>query len=152
MLNKKWSITAILMILWASGDSQNTFPTSVKLRSNSLIKAAIRVVSQDDGTGGTKGSNNREYSGTFTRNGVKANPPGTVADPTKRRPVETIGDSDFHSHPSGTNGIMGWAQPPSNQDIRVANGNEYVFGMRNNTIYIYNQTGVIATIPISAIQ
>lgn len=97
--------------------------------------------------------NSTEYSGNFTPNGAKANPPGMARDPSKGMPVVTEGVNDFHSHPSGTVRISGgtaeWAQPPSKQDIQVAKGTEYVFGMSDNTIYIYNRSGVVATIPIS---
>ncbi len=64
-----------------------------------------------------------------------------------------IGDVDFHSHPSGDKKVPGgtamWVQPPSNTDIKTATGKDYVFAMKEKTIYIYTNKGVIATIPIS---
>jgi len=143
--------------LWSDGSSVDMSPIKkdlVKIKSNTQMKAEIEIVSKDDGTGGTKAANNREYSGNFIKNGVSANPPGAVADPSKRQMAITVGVNNFHSHPSGTKRVPGgtavWIQPPSKQDIQVSKGTEYVFGMRKNTVYIYNRTGVLATIPITA--
>jgi hypothetical protein len=42
---------------------------------------------------------------------------------------------------------MKFGQPPSRTDIKNSKGVDLVFGMRNKTIYFYNKTGVIATVP-----
>jgi len=62
--------------------------------------------------------------------------------------------STFHSHSSGNrtdgNRTGSWAQPPSFKGGDVQNSGSavnYVFGRGNGTIYIYNNTGVQATIP-----
>jgi RHS repeat-associated protein len=68
----------------------------------------------------------------------------------------------FHSHASGEKTIYSYGsstkfsfdQDPSGTDIENAskrtfiNGNNYVFGAKNNVVYIYNGKGVIATFPI----
>jgi hypothetical protein len=45
-----------------------------------------------------------------------------------------------------------WAQPPSNTDIRISKGTDYVFGMKSGIIYIYTNKGVAATIPMSTFK
>jgi RHS repeat-associated protein len=124
---------------------------TVQIQPEKNMEKMVASVSKDDGTGGTKPSNNREYSGNFTKTGVKENPPGAVADPTKGKPAVSTGNSDYHSHPSGTAKVTGgtamWVQPPSKQDIKTAPKTQYVVGMKDNTIYIYNKFGVTATIP-----
>jgi RHS repeat-associated protein len=146
-----------------NGDGQALNTTSiknyiVKIKSSAQLHAAINAVSKDNGTGGTSADNNREYSGNFTANGVKPNPPGKVNDPSIGTPAKSTGNPDYHSHPSGTKPIPGtgthyaWAQPPSQQDIQTANRTQYVIGMGDNTIYIYNSTGTIGTIPVSVFK
>ena len=79
-------------------------------------------------------------------------------------------ESTFHSHPSGTNSTGGssnsfggssstiggsssngyFRKAPSNAGGDVANSGSkvnYVFARSNGTVYIYNNTGVIATVP-----
>jgi hypothetical protein len=120
------------------------------------MEKMVQAVSKDDGTGGTKPANNREYSGNFTKTGVKENAPGAVNDPTKGTPAVTAGNPDYHSHPSGTKPVPGghaeWAQPPSKQDIQTSNRTQYAVGMKNGTIYIYNKSGTVATIPTSTFK
>ena len=71
----------------------------------------------------------------------------------------------MHTHPSGTKRVIlnanssgtarfgGTYQPPSSPDISGSNGRvNYVFGMRDGTIYMYNNKGVIATVPISTFK
>jgi hypothetical protein len=88
-------------------------------------------------------------------NGVKPNSPGLPADPTKGLPATSLseGPINYHSHPSGTKRMTlpggggataTWNQPPSGQDIKSSRGIEYVFAMKEQNIYIYNRTGVIA--------
>jgi RHS repeat-associated protein len=130
---------------------------TVEIKPEKNMEKMVKAVSKDDGTGGTKPSNNREYSGTFTKTGVKENAPGAVNDPTKGTPAVSIAESiDYHSHPSGTKSVPGghaeWVQPPSRQDIQTAKGTQYVIGMKDNTIYIYNKSGTVATIPISVFK
>lgn len=93
---------------------------------------------------------------------MKPNTPGPVADPTKGKPgTSTAARIDYHSHSSGSkpmilpNGDRAhamWNQPPSGQDIRTSRGTEYVFAMREHKVYVYNRTGVIATIPMGSIK
>jgi hypothetical protein len=51
-----------------------------------------------------------------------------------------------HTHPSGTNGSYMWQQPPSKIDISNASIVKQVWSMRARKLYVYNKTGVIATI------
>jgi RHS repeat-associated protein len=130
----------------------------VEIQPQKNMEKMVQAVSKDDGTGGTKPANNREYSGNFAKTGLKENAPGPVMDPTKGAPATSAGDNEYHSHPSGTKSMSGgyhaiWVQPPSKQDMLTdSKGTEYVVGMKSNTIYIYNKTGVIATIPLSTFK
>jgi RHS repeat-associated protein len=132
----------------------------VKIGTSENIKTMITEVSKDDGSGGTAEANNREYSGTVTKKGVVANEPGEVGNPTEGTPINSPENSDFHSHSSGTvvrkeeDGIItySWMQPPSKKDISDAKGQEIGFGMRSGIVYIYNNSGVIATVPLDALK
>lgn len=130
----------------------------VEVKSKTQMEKMVDAVSKDDGTGGTKPANNREYSGNFTPSGVKEDKAGPVTDPSKGAPATTVGIEEYHSHPSGTKDVPGttkqwvWTQPPSKQDIQITKGTSYVIGMSNNTIYIYNKSGVVATIPVSVFK
>ncbi|OJW32100.1 MAG: hypothetical protein BGO54_16945 [Sphingobacteriales bacterium 46-32] len=127
----------------------------VQIQPEKKMEKMVKIVSKDDGTGGTKASNNQEHSGNLVNGDVKASKSGGVGDPSKGK-VASISDVDFHSHPSGTKKVPGatamWVQPPSKQDITTGKKTEYVFGMKDGTIYIYNKTGVVATIPISTFK
>jgi hypothetical protein len=130
----------------------------VQIQPKENMDKMVQAVSKDDGTGGTKPSNNREYSGDFSKTGVKDVKAGPVGDPSKGKPDISTGDPNFHSHPSGTEPIPGtgthyaWVQPPSKQDIQTSKGTEYVIGMGDKTIYIYNRSGTVATIPVSVFK
>jgi RHS repeat-associated protein len=120
------------------------------------MEEMIGIVSKDDGTGGAKAANNREYGG-FLKNGkVTKITLGPVADLSKSQNASITGDVDFHSHPSGKlkvdRGTASWTQPPSKTDIKTAIGKDYVFGMGNGIIYIYTNKGIIATIPMSTFK
>ncbi len=79
-------------------------------------------------------------------------------DPSKGKNASMVSTDriDFHSHPSRSKKVQGgtaiWAQPPSAQDIKTATGKDYVFGMRDGTIYIYTTKGIVATLPISTFK
>jgi hypothetical protein len=134
----------------------------VQIQSTDKMGAMINSI-KDDGTGGTSAANNKEYSGSFGgKNGVYGVKESNAGKPSEGKPLVTTGTNDFHSHPSGTEKIVingqsytgSWQQPPSKQDISVAgNKNQYVIGMSNGgTIYIYNNKGVIATIPVATFK
>jgi RHS repeat-associated protein len=115
------------------------------------------IVSKDDGTGGTKPENNREYGGRITKTeAVAESNPGPIVDPSIGGGSIDIsynsGMSTFHSHQSGVNGTFQFEQSPSsgtNLDIPgFTPGTHYVFGMRDKTVYIFNDTGVLATMPL----
>jgi len=116
------------------------------------LKGMIDEVSRDNGKGGTNPNNNREYGGALWGSFVSPTKPGEVVDPSKVKEI-TINAKDFHSHPSGDNKGYQYAQPPSKTDIDNSRGTDYVFGMRKNqTIYIYNSSGVISTVPLNAVR
>ncbi|MGN8037644.1 RHS repeat-associated core domain-containing protein [Chitinophaga sp. 22321] len=143
--------------------------------SKDTRQAMVDIVNQDNGKGGTDPANNREYGGVIKTDGtVTQSPAGPVSDPTvnKDAHIEIASfdfQSTFHSHPSGTksesstggNPLGGttlggsvtsgaFRNAPSNVGGDVGNsGNKvnYVFSRGNGTVYIYNNTGVIATIP-----
>lgn len=101
-------------------------------------------------------------------------------DPEAHINIHGTGDS-YHSHPSGTTGDgvpspeeekaqdastgssstvgggrsgAAHSQGPSAQDQNQAGAGttNYVFGMRSGLIYIYNNTGVVATLPLSIVN
>ena len=108
---------------------------------------------KDNGKGGVSPLNNREYSGSFTEEGVKNVKTGKSGDPSKLAPLISKGNSDYHSHASGEKGKFAWQQPPTKQDIQTCrpNRSEYVFGMRSKIIYKYDKKGVKATLPFNTI-
>ena len=137
----------------------------------------VDIVNQDNGKGGTSDANNREYGGRIKNDGtVVESPMGPVrdpaTDPNASISITSYGNqSTFHSHPSGSktdsstsNNISGsssatlggttttssWGNAPSNQGGDIQNSGtatNYVFSRSNGTVYIYNNTGVKATIP-----
>jgi hypothetical protein len=131
--------------------------------------AIITIVEQDNGAGGNIDSNNkREYGGTVDKNGfvkevkkgpVSKNCSGTA---TIEIPSDANTEYDFHSHPSGICPFTIHAmlfppiklnrqfmQAPSDVDTSGARGRRiaYVFGRSDSTVYIYNDTGILATMP-----
>lgn len=138
------------------------YQNSVEIESSALTRQSmVNIVNQDDGKGGTSDANNREYGGVVNRDGtVKQATPGAVGNPLTDRNVSITlttyyeNQTTFHGHPSGTrtegNMTGSWRQAPSNRGGDVQHGGagrNYVFGRGNSTIYIYNNTGVQATIP-----
>ncbi len=133
----------------------------VEVGSTNIIEKMIGIVSKDDGTGGTISSNNKEYGGFVKKGDVIEAQSGKIGDPSKNINASIKGDVDFHSHPSGTKkiSIVGggigtgqWIQPPSRTDINTASGKDKVFAMKEGTIYIYTNKGVVATFPISTFK
>jgi hypothetical protein len=111
---------------------------------------ALGIIS-DDGMGGTFPQNNSETA--FNLNTGTNQPYNVIVGETANPDVQTtvsVSSRMNHTHPSGTTQSGGrWVQPPSNVDIM--NGypdyNMNVWGMRSQTLYIYNSTGVVATVP-----
>jgi hypothetical protein len=152
-------------------DGNLDYDNLVEYESNSETRQdMVDVVNQDDGKGGTKDANNREYGGVIRDGKVIELPPGSVGVPgegsvaTQTQNGVRSGDTSFHSHPSGNiiegsnvNGVgttlggstteRAWTQSPSPQDTGTVSGTEYVFGRGNGTVYIYNSSGNMATIP-----
>jgi RHS repeat-associated protein len=116
--------------------------------SSKRMDATIKEMSKDDGTGGSSDNNNREYGVKFQgEHGVKPMNPGSVS--VSENDYATItGNPDAHSHPSGKIDGMVYGQSPYRTDIKNGGKNiKMIFGMRNQTIYFYNKTGVLGTIP-----
>jgi hypothetical protein len=152
------------------------YKNSVEIEGKaSTRQGMVDVVNQDNGKGGTSDANNREYGGVVKTDGtVSQSPAGPVSDPTVN-PNAHIDissfdfQSTFHSHPSGTKTVSStgsspfggttlggtttsgsFLHAPSNVGGDVGNSGSkvnYVFSRSNGTVYIYNNTGVIATIP-----
>jgi len=148
--------------------------------STNTRQGMVDIVNQDDGKGGTNDANNREYGGVIKTDGtVKESPAGPVSDPTVSAAahIDIIHfdfQSIFHSHASGTKTISltelssfvgastslggstksgSFDHAPSNKNGDVGDSGSkvnYVFSRGNGIVYIYNNTGVIATIPQSA--
>ena len=140
------------------------------ISDKAIRKQMVDIVNQDSGTGGTSDENNREYGGVVRDNEVKESPKGPVGNPLADdqvhidHPDTKTGDVVFHSHPSGRAGDINietgattdvmkttrngrWGQEPSLEDINNASGNEYVFARGSGKIYIYNKSGIVATMP-----
>jgi hypothetical protein len=139
----------------------------------------IRIISKDNGKGGTDPVNNKEYGGIIKIDGsVRQVPDGPVSDPgdSARLPEILVPASPeirvaFHSHPSGTRSdtrderistttpvrIGGpsvsdhrYRQAPSSMDVEIAGDVVgYVFGMEDQKVYIYTNSGITATFPIN---
>jgi hypothetical protein len=133
--------------------------------SKDIRQKMLAIVSKDDGNGDTVACNNREYGGTVdNQSRVNESLPGSICDPSTgtgagisiRTGMYTR--YEFHSHPSGAKKIatdnhkeLTWCyhQAASETDIeRVGNLLGYVFGKRDNMVYIYNKQGILATLPI----
>ncbi len=115
----------------------------------------VTEVSRDDGSGGTDPNNNREYGGVLLDGEVILCPPGLVTDPSANASATITlpsQGSSFHSHPSGiitdATTTYFFVQEPSDSDKATAGSViHYVFGRRDNTVYIYDSSGTLATIP-----
>lgn len=137
--------------------------------SQSVRKSMVNHVSKDNGKGGLKDANNREYGGEIRPDGINFLQ-GDVFSPKANSyafiELNTTDYSTFHGHPSGcviessnpfnpgtinmssTTTTYSFTQSPSPIDIQNAGANtHYVMGRANGTTYIYNTDGVQATIP-----
>jgi len=134
-----------------------------------MLRDAYNTI-QDDGSGGTGPSNNREYGGYANADGTKweQTVTGPVSDPETQNAEITLRTDriNFHSHPSGrkmkgsadrssvgqttfksSDGFSAFNQYPSDQDINAAgNTTNYVFGMGDGYLYIYNGQGTQAKV------
>ncbi len=154
------------------------FDNVVEIESMSILKEMKSIVSKDNGKGGTSAANNKEYGGTVSEdNKVAESDPGPVRNPQKdanaeiSHKVNSRTKTHFHSHPSGqisvttpsTGSVSGfgssstqtwnWMQGPSMPDVQGAGGRaNYTFGMRDGMIYIYNYSGVVATMPMKMVK
>lgn len=145
--------------------------------ATSTRQSMVDIVNKDNGKGGTADANNREYGGFVKTDGkVVESPPGPISDPTTNSETHIdIASHDFqsrfHSHPSGTKTVSSsgnssgasssstiggtttsgsFLRAPSNVGGDISNSGSkvnYVFSRGNGVVYIYNNTGVIATIP-----
>ena len=128
---------------------------------------------QDDGTHGISDANNREYGGYANAEGTaweKLDVQSEVGNPQEGDipiPGLKYNRIRFHSHPSGTRSTgnsnnvefsgatfsedkrvtHSWVQTPSKADIKKAgNTINYVFGMGDKTLSVYDKNGIQATI------
>ena len=107
----------------------------------------------DDGTGGMKPENNKEYGWNIDRGNCSVTSTTEsefAGDPSKNSAIG-VQPRLNHTHPSGTNGSYMWQQPPSKTDIlnHKFSSQKNVWGMRSQKLYIYNNSGVIAVVPFS---
>jgi RHS repeat-associated protein len=152
------------------GDHMNNL---VEIENVSTLKEMNSITLQDTGKGGTSDANNREYGGTLSKTSVVSeSTPGPVVNPKKdseasiTHTVTSDTKTTFHSHPSGSVsegppiGTIGgntctWSfqQGPSSYDIKNSGSQvKYVFARGDKVLYIYNNTGVIATMPTNVLK
>ena len=123
----------------------------VQIPNQEEADASFAVIG-DDGTGGTKPNNNVEYGwniNNYDYSVYAKTQSESIGDPSLNSDI-SVEQRLNHTHPSGTNSSYMWQQPPSKTDIsnyKHLTPLRKVFGMRSKRIYLYNQTGVIATIP-----
>ena len=130
-------------------------------------KRMYDIVSKDDGTGGSAECNNMEYGGYIDDCFVMEVQHGNVKSPCVDQEINISFPTGmeyptFHSHASGTGncetyiGEDGspympiWQQAPTKRDINIAGNHTcYVFGRRNDCVYVYTRQGVQSIIPTS---
>ena len=160
-ISKKQAKAAIAEIQSHNGDSSYDFSNArnsfVRIDGTTETRRKVMSLIKDDGTGGDKPNNNREYLVYFDKQDQTdiRYRVGDIGNPDTDRNISIQykgydGIAYFHTHPSG-NYSAGWAQPPSVQDISNGeNFNMYVIGMGNKTVYIYNKNeGIITSFPIN---
>ena len=126
------------------------------------------IVSQDDGSGGYAECNNMEYGGYIDEYGFPIETQhGDEKSPCVDNEITIsfpygMKYATFHSHPSGIGNCENyigedgkpympiWQQSPTKKDINVAGNHTcYVFGRRNDCVYVYTRQGVQTVIPTS---
>ncbi len=166
---------AVDFILNNSGKTQAFVENSIAYDNSILIEssvqnrqAMINIVSKDNGLGGTADANNREYGGIIKDGKVIPLEPGTIGKLVlgKKNYLTFPGEATFHSHASGdtdvpiidntvttiTNGkpYACWEQKPSQVDIdNAGTSTHYVFAMQEKIVYMYNSSGIQATMPMN---
>ena len=146
------------------------YDNSIEIESSlSTRQAMVDQVSKDNGKGGTKDANNREYGGEITPEGITPRIGAVFSPKTSSSATIELNSTDystFHGHPSGSvveinnpstsssisfsmkSTTYSFTQSPSPLDISNAHSHtHYVFGRANGITYIYNSNGVQATIP-----
>ena len=114
-----------------------------------MRKQMVDIVTIDDGSRKWVDDNRREYGGYIANNTIIGVKPGGISNENGATINIPEGYSTFHSHPSGiAPNNYGFAQPPSETDIKNAKGfTSYVFGRYDGIVYIYNVNGILSTIP-----
>ena len=166
---------AVEFILNHSGNTQDFAENSIAYENSILIEssaqnrqAMIDIVSKDNWLGGTADANNREYGGIIKDGKVIPLEPGAVGKLVlgKKNYLLFPGEATFHSHASGDTDVPNidntvttisngkpyacWEQKPSQIDIdNAGNSTHYVFAMREKVVYIYNSSGIQATMPMN---
>ena len=109
-------------------------------------KNEAKAIKKTDKSGGTTNSSDVSSTVTFYSGTFHSHPSGSVS---ISHPSE-IGMETF----GGTTKTYSFIQTPSDRDIQAAaeisymTGNHYVLGTGNNTVYIYNGNGILATFPL----
>ncbi|CAM1367934.1 conserved hypothetical protein [Tenacibaculum litopenaei] len=152
-----------------SGDTEAFNKNSIAYENTAELKGTkaqrkkiYKHLTKDNGKGGTIDKNNKEYGAKISAKGEVVLTEGKVTDPTKSKAatinlkLELSDVVEAHSHPSGEKIVMNsdgsgnryrYLQAPSKTDQSTAHGTSYVFGRSNNTVYMYNKSGTIATFP-----
>jgi len=130
----------------------------VELRPLDERQADGRLMKLDNGNGKDREGNNREYASIIFEDGTRKDLVGGVTDPNGGDPEILIRETKkiirySHSHPSGTHEAdhilhSFYPQAPSKGDIEACKGEmAVIFGRDTDKVYIYDSTGVIATLP-----
>ena len=162
-LSRKKEKAAISFIKKNSGNSEqflnsDVYDSFIEIEGSKDIRdAMVCIVKQDNAKGGKEAANNREYGGVISDGKVKEVPPGEVSTPNYLSSIvisSSLDEVTFHSHASGdlenpyTKTTYTYIQFPSQADINNAgNKTHYVFGRRDENVYVYNSSGIQAVIP-----
>ncbi|HTI07207.1 MAG TPA: hypothetical protein VL832_01590 [Puia sp.] len=133
----------------------------IELRPLDERRADGRLMQLDNGNGKDREGNNREYASLIFADGTRKDIVGGITDPNGGDPEILIQERKkvirySHSHPSGTHETdhilhSFYPQAPSKGDIEACKGEiAVIFGRDTDKVYIYDSTGVIATLPTKA--
>lgn len=156
------------LLIWKKlVDSSTVQDNIVEIFGPDVLGEMLSTI-QDDGQGGDNPLNNKEYGGLLNSSGEiifdSIGRQGVLCGGSRTVSLPTYGFAEFHSHPSGCIGrmwpwpcpynipgdhrICGLGQGPSKKDQQAIDGRiGYIFAMRARIVFIYDKTGVIATLP-----
>ncbi len=134
-------------------DGSSIYDNVVEIESSDVNRSKMmEIVSADNGTG--RGDDCNKEHGGYIKNGTVVKEP---SGPTYNGGIDPIsiplteGYPSFHSHPSTRKNVHLnlFSQVPSEEDLKIeGNHTHYVFSAYDKKVYIYNQNGVQAIIPL----